>query len=254
MEVRLIEINNFGNIEYFMAKPGKGISVVKDRCAGDAMLALAEALSYPTNELGDFYALKKSGFSINLQADSTNECDKLNYINLLPGCKEALKCRIFLNDGSQEYNKRLLFYKRCDDYYDKKAFDRETDHLGHMRSFRSVLFAFIGKFKPVALNAEKNLYVDILPSGEFIIKNIQTGKDQTKMLGSREKTLFQFICFLEVNRFWDEIAEIRAIDPPKMPLLAANFNELADVDQSGTGDIIAYIRKLKYQLIIFSDV
>ena len=253
MEIRSIDIRNFGIIESFKAKPGKGISVVKDRCAKDAMIALAGALSYPTGEAGDFDALQKPGFYINLQVENISECDKLNNINRISGCKEALKCRIFLNDDKQNYNKRLLIYKKCDDYYDRDAFDKETDRLGHMKIFRSVLCNFIRDFKPVTLSNDKDLYVEILQSGEFIVKNRRTNRDQTKMLSGHEQTLFQYVCFLEVNKFWDEIAEIRELNPPKMPLLATNFIEFLDEDQSRSKDVIAYAKALKSQLIIFTD-
>lgn len=252
MKIRSIEIKNYGNIEHFEAKPGRGISVVQYCFAKDAMLALAGSLSYPTAEIGDYYGLQRQGFNILLQVDDVSECDKLNNINKIPGCREALRCRIFLNDDVQKYDKRLFIYKKCDDYYEKEVFDKETDRLGHMKFFRKTLCDFIRDFKPFILSEEKNLYAEMLPSGEFIVKNRNTNHNQTKILSRQEQTLFRYICFLEVNRFWDEIASIRDVNPLKMPLLATNFIEFFYPERQK--DVRSCSGQLNNQLIIFTDL
>jgi len=249
MRLKEIKIEHFGKIDSYKVKLNKGITVIQNENADDIILALKEGLKYPDETFSEPNLSGKLDTHISIQSDSNLELTRLNDINLVSGSEEALKCKVFGLNG-QYYSKRLLAYKKCDEYYDRSEFDWQTNRYGHLKVFRTYLCEYINHFKPVVLSKDKDLMINIHRSGEFYITKEGT---EGYLLSSHENTLFEFFCYIELNKFWDGFAELCSPNVPKLPLLVCNFLEKLDNDPARSVDFIRSSIESNRQMIIISD-
>ena len=123
---------------------------------------------------------------------------------------EEEECSYFIN--RHDYNRyvpfaELDFAKKLAEYRsglqeeNRKEFSARTDGIGLTHTFRKALKKFYNEFLPQQLRMEKRFWLTMDEEGNFSAKDMLPRKD----LSAAEDTLLQYVCFLEVNRFWGEV-------------------------------------------------
>lgn len=138
--------------------------------------------------------------------------------------------------------------------YKRRDFDETRDAIDFARSkekaFRFLLNEYIRNFKRLTISERKNLYFDITAKGEFIaIKKIGY-KSINCDLSASERTLFNFLCFIEINKFRQFINGVIDFNYKEKPLILLNFPDFLDE----RFDYIAFLKqqKLKREIFIVS--
>ena len=147
-----------------------------------------------------------------------------------------------------DYKNYFAFYKGS---RDKILPSSEFSYLYGEKFFRSLLNNYIRSFKPIWINRDKKIYLRLLSSGEFISLKDYNGIPQKYDLSETEQTVFNFIVFLEIGRFWGELNRIKDLNWESKPLIAINLIEHLDV----SFDVLEYIKGLKQnrQIIILKE-
>lgn len=115
------------------------------------------------------------------------------------------------------------------------------------QTFRIYLKEFIQKYEPCDSFAD--LYkIGIRSDGSFIWHCADAPGSMTD-LNERDKKLFDYACFIDVNKFWSGFEDIRDINHEKWPMLidAGNMNEYPDFHR-----LFAKSKSLGKQLVIMN--
>lgn len=147
------------------------------------------------------------------------------------------------------YSDLLSAYKKCD-------FDEWEESLLLKRSkekaFRALLNEYIVGFKPRQISERKSLYFDVAPQGEFIAVKKSGDKSFRCDLSASEQTLFDFLCFIEINKFRQIVNSVKDFNYKEKPLILVNFPDFLDENF----DYISFLRKQKLnrKIIIVSGI
>lgn len=148
-----------------------------------------------------------------------------------------------------KYSDLLSAYKRRD-------FDEQKEPLllrqSKEKSFRVLLNEYIVGFKPRQISERKSLYFDVAPQGEFIAVKKSGDKSFNYDLSASEKTLFDFLCFIEINKFRQFVNGVKDFNYKEKPLILVNFPDFLDE----SFDYISFLRKQKLnrKIIIVSGI
>ena len=150
-----------------------------------------------------------------------------------------------------EYNmlsKKLGMYKDFLEFYKRKEFVRQTDGVGITRRFYLCLKNYIDNFEKERITQVGNKVIDINNEGNFVAKDGNGKVISNNRLTKKEKILFDYLCFLKINEFWNKMEAIRDYNHIKSPLFL--WNILSDKDKNN--DLLKkQTEKLKRQLFIF---
>ena len=83
----------------------------------------------------------------------------------------------------------------------RQEFSERTDGAGTTHVFRRELKNFCEVFLPKPIRIEKRLWLTMDEDGGLLSKNARADR----IFSETEKVLFQYLCFLEVNRFWNDV-------------------------------------------------
>lgn len=148
-----------------------------------------------------------------------------------------------------KYSDLLSAYKRRD--FDER---KETSlyRKSKEKSFRFLLNEYIVGFKPRQISERKSLYFDVAPQGEFIAVKKSGDKSFNYDLSASEKTLFDFLCFIEINKFRQFVNGVKDFNYKEKPLILVNFPDFLDE----SFDYISFLRKQKLnrKIIIVSGI
>ena len=156
---------------------------------------------------------------------------------------------------SAEYEPRLK-YSDFLSAYKKRDFDEQKESLllkqSKEKPFRFLLNEYIVGFKPREISKRKNLYLDVTPQGKFIAVKKSGDKSINYDLSASEQTLFDFLCFVEINKFRQFVNDIRDFNYKEKPLILVNFPDFLDE----SFDYISFLRKQKLnrKIIIVTDI
>ncbi len=148
-----------------------------------------------------------------------------------------------------KYSDLLSAYKRRD-------FDERKESLLLKRSkekaFRALLNEYIVGFKPRQISERKNLYFDVTSQGKFIAVKKSGDKSFNYDLSANEQFLFDFLCFMEFNKFRQIVNSVKDFNYKEKPLILVNFPDFLDE----SFDYISFLRKQKLnrKIIIIRDV
>lgn len=152
-------------------------------------------------------------------------------------------------ESQLEYSDLLSAYKRRD-------FDEQKEPLllrqSKEKSFRVLLNEYIVGFKPRQISERKSLYFDVTPQGKFIAIKKAGYKSINYDLSASEQTLFDFLCFIEINKFRQFVNGVKDFNHKEKPLILVNFPDFLDE----SFDYISFLRKQKLnrKIIIVSDI
>ena len=139
---------------------------------------------------------------------------------------------IFCFNKKNVYAERFLHYKDPDKYYSPGEFQKLTDGIGTTRIFRAYLSEYIREYEPNVMPLTE-YRIDILSDGRFVGYSANSPNTIIK-LEDDDIRLFDYLCYLNVNDFWDRFEEIRDMNHEKWPMIidaadlanVPNFNEL----------------------------
>lgn len=147
------------------------------------------------------------------------------------------------------YSDLLSAYKRRD-------FDERNETLllkqSKEKPFRFLLNDYIVGFKPRQISERKSLYFDVTPQGKFIAVKKSGDKSFRCDLSASEQTLFDFLCFIEINKFRQIVNSVKDFNYKEKPLILVNFPDFLDE----SFDYVSFLRKQKLnrKIIIVSDI
>ena len=168
---------------------------------------------------------------------------------------EEEECSYFIN--RYDYSRyvpfaELDFEKKLADYWsglqeeNRQMFSARTDGIGLTHTFRKTLKNFCDDFLPQQLRIEKRLCLTMDEKGHFLAKDVLPRKD----LSATENTLLQYFCFLEVNRFWNEVQKLMG-RTAKKPLFISALPDHIDFCVDLT-QLLEQILKLDKQVFLFT--
>ena len=146
--------------------------------------------------------------------------------------EEGLSC---FSPEKGRYSDRLMQYKDTERFYPAGRFAELTDGVGNTRLFRACLNEYIR-----ALGGRTRV-----PGGGLCLaadsagRLIPGGGGGPTTMSKREEALFEYLCFVSLNRFWQNVEEIRDIHHVCRPLFITGLPELCD----GTAEASAYLQK-----------
>ena len=148
-----------------------------------------------------------------------------------------------------------LQYSELLSAYKKRDFDEQKESLylrkSKEKAFRVLLNEYIAEFKEKPINEKKNLWFDITPQGRFVaIKKI--GNESFRYdLSASEQTQFNFLCFIEINKFWQLVNGIKDFNYKEKPLILINLPDFLDE----SFDYVSFLKKQKLnrQIILIRE-
>ena len=182
----------------------------------------------------------------NSDGDYTDE-----YFSLVKKSVEESFVTSFEYKSKQNYPLRLVFYKDSK-YYFKGRFSEMTNGVGVTRSFQAFLSSFIKDFEPEQINQEKDLWLCLKETGEFVVTKGEAGEEITDF-SEADFLKYNLICFLKLVKFWGEFNNLRNINAVKTPLIiitSAKNEFFAEKDEKQLNNIIC---DLKRQIVIFAE-
>ena len=156
---------------------------------------------------------------------------------------------------SAEYEPRLK-YSDFLSAYKKRDFDERNEALllkqSKEKAFRVLLNEYIAEFKTKRISEQKNLYLDVTTQGKFIAVKKSGDKSFNYDLSASEQVLFDFLCFMEFNKFRQIVNSVKDFNYKEKPLILVNFPDFLDE----SFDYISFLRKQKLnrKIIIVSDI
>ena len=121
-----------------------------------------------------------------------------------------------------------------------------TNGVGVTRSFQAFLSSFIKDFEPEQINQEKDLWLCLKETGEFVVTKGKAGEEITDF--SEDDFLkYNLLCFMNLVEFWDEFNEIRNINTIKTPVVI----KLPDSCDFALDYYIARTWKMNKQILFF---
>lgn len=148
-----------------------------------------------------------------------------------------------------KYSDLLSAYKRRD-------FDEQKEPLllrqSKEKAFRVLLNEYIIGFKSRQISGKKNLYLDVTPQGKFIAIKKAGYKSINYDLSASEQTLFDFLCFVEINKFRQFVNGVKDFNHKEKPLILVNFPEYLDENF----DYISFLKKqnLNRKIILVGNI
>ena len=175
-----------------------------------------------------------------------NECTS-EYFDLLTSNAEMDELTFF-HRSRKNYPDRLMRYNDILTHYPEGDFARITNGYGKTRSFRGFVTSYIKHFKPICLNENKNLYLNLLPTGKFVITDSQIC--EVVSLSESEKQMYQYYSFLSLADFWSRAEKIRNFNCVNKPLMIAGLVERLD-ESVDLSEVLRRTDKLDRQTILF---
>lgn len=262
MYITKLFIKNYGNIAFETILFEEHTTIVTANFCDEIVSAIKMILGYSSKSsylrktsfikaecVADFLIrVEYSGGTLKALNENNEDITEY-YLNLISHNTEEDSLNVFNHFKKQKYPHRLLKYKDVDKYYGMHDFRNITDGYGTTRSFRAFLNDYIKNFKPIRINKNKEYFIQLLPSGEFIVQY----KDEsiTPHLSESESALYHYICFLCLADFWSRAESIRNINRIDKPIIVSDFLERID-DSINLSDIMERTLQLERQVIIIA--
>lgn len=132
-------------------------------------------------------------------------------------CEEEENLIYYRYNPKNAFSNRLLHYKDPEKYYALGDFQKKTNGSGSTQTFRTYLKEFIQKYG--TNDSFTDSYKAELRSNGSFVRCCPTPPYSIADLNEREKKLFDYDCYIEVNKFWCGFEDIRDINHEKWPML-----------------------------------
>ena len=284
MRIERLRIENFGEIKEFKAEFGGGLNVIcpdywPDILSIMAIVSGSRILGFnstrhiftPNTRI---YAAISGNFgkaSIDLFYDESEphgcgrriilngkKAAEEDLINAIGATFEREECSVCINENDyrryvpfSEYD----FSKKINNYVlsgENKLSRNERvvwTNIFKLKEFKDRLHEFISSFSPVSINSSKDIWLSIKKDGTFFPLCCSEERDDLSM---SERTIFNYLCFLEVNRFWGQVAG-KLNFRESFPLYICDF--ICFIDEAvNIKPLIDRMLSLGRQTFLFSDI
>lgn len=262
MYITKLTIKNYGNITVKTLLLKEQTTIITEDFCGEIVSALKLVLGYNSKSsylrntsiitaecVTDFLIkVEYSGGTLKALNEKNKDVTEY-YLNIISHNAEEDSLNVFNCFKRQKYPNRLAKYKDIDKYYSMHYFKNLTDGYGTTRSFRAILNDYIKSFKPIKINKDKNYFIHLLPSGEFIVK--YGDESIITYLNESESVLYHYICFLCLADFWSRAEMMRNINRIDKPIIVSDFLERID-KFINLYDVMEMTSQLERQVIIIA--
>ncbi len=108
---------------------------------------------------------------------------------------------------------------------------------------------------PQVIREDKNLYLTISKT-DYVMqaKRIMDGKEEkVSDLSEQDRTIFQYLCYLEVNKFWRKVNQSFGESAgEELPLVITNFLEKFD-ENAPVDELLSQTAELGKQVFVFTE-
>lgn len=146
-----------------------------------------------------------------------------------------------------DFAKKLAEYRSGLQEENRQEFSERTDGAGTTHTFRRELKRFCNGFLPQPIRLEKRLWLTMDEDGSFLSEDVRPRTD----LSTTEEVLFQYSCFLQVNRFWGGMQRVMGCTVEKPLFISALVD---NIDESiCLSPLLAEALFLGKQVFLFTD-
>lgn len=118
----------------------------------------------------------------------------------------------------------------------KTTLPKSKVSLSTTKTFRGYLHRFIRNFQPEPLLSGRDLWLHLEKNGRFSLRLGKNGEEITDFSES-DFYIFQYLCFLQVRRFWDAVRKCCCFPAATPPALIRDFSSFVEND----GDYVALL-------------
>ncbi len=141
-----------------------------------------------------------NGFTYSVKTEDGEPC--MGFYDAIRQSAEEESLSRFVFDRSNRYSARFMRYLDSEKYYAAGRFSELTEGIGQTRTFRSCLYRFMKAYVPHTPYFNENCRILLRNTGQFAV-------DGDSALNDTEEAIFEYLCFLEVNRFWRDVEAVR---------------------------------------------
>lgn len=247
MQIDEIRIENFGLIKHFKAEFCSKLNVICAETDGDILAVLGMAtgsrvvgfnftrhIFTPNTRIyaaisGNF---GKAEVELFYDRDAVHGCAGNVTLNGKPSSFDELRaaagaelereeCAVFIN--AQDYRRYVPFaeydFTRKLNSYLKYAPQSSSQYIMGTPQFKEVLRNFICSFESVPVNSSKDIWLSVTDDGVFV--PLWHGRERLDLSAS-ERAVFNYLCFVEVNAFWGQVAHVCNLKD-SLPLFIGDF-------------------------------
>ena len=165
---------------------------------------------------------------------------------------EEEECSVFINE--HDYRRYMPFaeydFTRKLNSYLKYAPQSGKECVMDTPQLKEVLHGFISSFEPVTINSSKNMRLSITNDGVFVpLWHGEVRHD----LSTAERAIFNYLCFVEVNKFWEAVAD-KCHSNERLPLFIGDFIGCIDNAADITPLIARALALGRQTFLFFSDM
>ena len=246
--VNKILIDNFENITHFETAFDARLVVLP--CGIEAAVLKAIGIILKCKPLaGDkVYAPKKTvikaeisvnGQSFSITATNSKDCEFntvvtdqngnicANFYDIIGQTSEEANLSYFVFDPDNRFSERYKYYKDIEKYFAKDNFSKLTNGIGETNLFRLCLSSHIKDYNKSNTNTVNILRPFIIESGEVVLKSKSSYFDR-KYLSESDTVLFEYLCYLDINKFWERIEDVRDFHHIFWPLFITDLCKRTD--------------------------
>ena len=99
--------------------------------------------------------------------------------------------------------------------------------LSTTKTFRCYLRRFIQSFQPEPLLPDHDLWLHLEKNGLFSLRLGKHGEEITDF-SEAEFYVFQYVCFLHVRQFWNDLKKCYSFPPTILPIMIQDFSRRLD--------------------------
>ena len=123
------------------------------------------------------------------------------------------------------YHTRLQQYLRHPQGFKARTtVPKDNVSLSTTKTFRGYLHRFIRNFQPEPLLLGRDLWLHLEKNGRFSLRLGKNGEEITDFSES-DFYIFQYLCFLQVRRFWDDVRKCCGFPVVILPVFILDFSE-----------------------------
>ena len=106
----------------------------------------------------------------------------------------------------------------------KTTLPKSKVSLSTTKTFRGYLHRFIRNFQPEPLLPGHDLWLHLEKNGRFSLRLGKNGEEITDF-SEADFCVFQYLCFLHIRRFWDDVRKCCGFPVAMLPVLIPDFSE-----------------------------
>ena len=257
MLIESLCIENFGEIKEFKAEFGGGLNVICSEywpdilsimaiVSGSRILGFNSTRHIFTPNTRIYAAISGNFGKTEVELFNDNDCEhccagKFTINGRLSSFKELQvaiaaspeeeECSVFINE--HDYHRYMPFaeydFTRKLNLYLNYSPQKGNGDIMGTPQFKEVLRDCISSFEQIPINSSKDMWLSIAKDGVFV--PLWCGEVR-RDLSAAEREMFNYLCFVEANRFWEQVAD-KCHLKERLPLFIGNFicriDEAADI-------------------------